>query len=164
LTELTPPELTPPGLTLSGGALLCLDPGDVRIGIAVRNAGTSVALGRPAVLAGPKAIAALREISEELDVEAIIVGLPLHLRGTRGPAVDKALDLARQVRQACDRRVFLVDERLSSVQAQQQLRAAGRNARRARGEIDSASAIIVLQSYLDGIDAIALEEFDLGTV
>ena len=142
------------------GALICLDPGEVRIGVAVRPAGTSVALSRPALAAGPMALTALCEMIQELDVEAIIVGLPLHLRGTKGPAVEKALDLARQVHQACNRPVLLVDERLSSVQAQQELRAAGRNARRARGEIDSASAIIVLQGYLDGMGAVPLEEFD----
>lgn len=142
------------------GALLCLDPGEVRIGIAIRPAGTNLALGRPAVEAGSTSVDRLRSIVEELDVVAILVGLPLHLRGTKGPAVEKALAVARQVRQAYGRPVLMVDERLSSVQAQQALRAAGRNARGARGEIDSASAIIVLQGFLDGMRAIPLEEFD----
>lgn len=146
-----------------GGALLCLDPGDVRIGVAVRPAGTNLALGRPAVNAGATAIEQLRQVVDELHVVAILVGLPLHLRGTKGPAVVKALGVARQMRQAFGRPVLMVDERLSSVQAQQELRAAGRNARSARGEIDSASAIIVLQGYLDGMHATPLEEFDVDS-
>ena len=141
------------------GALVCLDPGESRIGVAVRLRGTAMALGRPALVTGPNVLQQLREVVEELDAVAIVVGLPLHLRGTKGPAVEKALVLAREVQQSCNRPVFLVDERLSSVQAQQVLRTAGRKARGARGDIDSASAIIVLQGYLDGIRAIPLEEF-----
>ena len=151
------------------GALVCLDPGDVRIGLAIRPFGTNLALGRPALPAGPALGKQLRQIVEELDAVAILVGLPLHLRGVQGAAVDKAVTFARQVQQACNRPVLLVDERLSSVQAQQALRAAGRKTRGprsprgprgTRGDIDSASAIIVLQGYLDGIRAIPLDEFD----
>lgn len=142
------------------GALVCLDPGEVRIGLAIRPFGTNVALGRPALLVGPALEEQLRQIVEEVAAVAILVGLPLQLRGVQGTAVDKALTFARQVQQACDRPVLLVDERLSSVQAQQALRAAGRKTRGTRGDIDSASAIIVLQGYLDGIRAVPLEEFD----
>lgn len=118
-----------------------------------------MALGRPAIAAGDDVVSRLGEIIDELQVSEIIVGLPLHLRGDAGPAVQEAVRLAQQVQETFGRPIMLVDERLSSVQAQANLRAAGRDSRTGRSHIDSASAIIVLQAYLDGVPARSLVEY-----
>jgi len=137
----------------------------VRVGVAIRSGGTNLAVGRPAIVLNPAdsdpsatICAAVRAIVEEIDAESVLVGLPLSLRGAIGPAVEKTLVLARLLSQEISLPVLLVDERLSSLQAQQALRAAGKNTRRSRADIDSASAIIVLQSYLDGAPAISLDD------
>ena len=67
----------------------------------------------------------------ELDVVAVVVGLPLNLRGESTPSTEDALSYAGAVRERLARGgrlvpVRLVDERLSTVSAQAGLRAAGR--------------------------------------
>jgi len=84
----------------------------------------------------------------------IVIGLPLRLDGTAGQAATEAEDWAAGLRNVLlaagqSIQVRLVDERLTTVQAQRGLHAAGRSTRTSRQRIDSASAVVLLQGYLD---------------
>jgi putative Holliday junction resolvase len=80
----------------------------------------------------------------------VVVGLPLSLDGTEGPAARSARDEAEQLAAVLDdRRVVLFDERLTTVSAQAALAQAGRRGRAARSVVDSAAASVLLQSWLD---------------
>jgi putative Holliday junction resolvase len=81
-------------------------------------------------------------------VEAF-VGLPLHMSGQEGASADLARAWAVDLAERTQVPVRLIDERLSTVQAQRGLHAGGRSARESRSRIDSASAVVVLQSALD---------------
>jgi putative holliday junction resolvase len=131
------------------GVRLALDVGTVRIGVARSDALGLLAVPLDAVAAGDAAIDAVAAIVREWEAIDVFVGLPLHLSGSEGDASLKARSWAAALAERIDPTVRLIDERLSTVQAQRALRASGRSTRQSRSEIDSASAVMVLQSVLD---------------
>jgi putative holliday junction resolvase len=129
-----------------------LDLGEVRIGVAVSDpegrvavpAGTILVKGPPADL---KAVAAL---VRENEAEAVVVGHPRSLSGERGAAARHAEGFAEGLRMILDVPVHLQDERLSTVEAERGLRAAGARSRDRRRVVDQAAAAVILQGWLDG--------------
>ncbi len=98
------------------GRRIAFDPGSVRIGVAVCD--------RDAILASPHEPvaaddgAALRELIAEVEPIEIVIGLPRGLDGNEGPAAQAARSFASEIASAVDLPVRLVDERLSTVEAQ----------------------------------------------
>jgi len=133
----------PPGIQVA------CDVGAVRIGLARSDPMGLLAVPLPAVPAGDAAIAAVLETVGEWAATAVYVGLPLRLAGDEGPAAAAARSWARKLAERTSVPVRLVDERLSTVQAQRGLHAAGRTTRSSRSVIDSAAAVAVLQAVLD---------------
>ena len=112
------------------------------------------ALGRlavplEAVPADEGALAAVMGLVAEWEAVAVFVGLPLHLSGAESGSSGLARGWAGHLAERIDVPVRLIDERLSTVQAQRALQAGGRSTRQSRSVIDSASAVMVLQSVLD---------------
>lgn len=129
------------------GRRVALDPGTARIGIAVSDIDGILASPRPAVVAGD--LAAVGVVVGEVEPLEILIGLPVSLGGMEGPAAQRAREFASEVALATSVPVRLVDERLSTVQAQRGLHDQGRSVRQSRDMIDSASAAVVLQHALD---------------
>ena len=102
-----------------------------------------------AVRAGDGDLDAICAVISEWEAVDLYVGLPLHLSGTEGDAAAGARAWALSLAERTEVPVRLIDERLSTVQAQRGLHASGRSTRQSRSVIDSASAVIVLQSVLD---------------
>lgn len=93
----------------------------------------------------------LREVSEmagSFDAQALILGLPLMMDGTEGPAAAEARRLARNFRLSLRIPVFLQDERLSSREAESRLREAGHSDAELRREVDSHAAAIILNDFI----------------
>ena len=90
----------------------------------------------------------LELIAEHSAVE-VIVGLPLKMDGTEGASAEMARSWAAMLEATTELPVRLVDERLTTVQAQRGLHAAGRTVKNSRSSIDSASAVVLLQSVLE---------------
>jgi putative Holliday junction resolvase len=103
-----------------------------------------------AVPAGDGAVDVVCALVTQWAALEVYVGLPLHLSGQEGPAAEAARRWADSLAERAEAPVRLIDERLSTVQAQRGLHEAGRTTRQSRSVIDSASAVIVLQSALDG--------------
>ena len=99
-------------------------------------------------------------IAAEWETLEIYVGLPRHMDGREGDAADKARAWAARLAERVSTPVRLLDERLSTVQAQRALREAGRTTRQSRSVIDSASAVMVLQSALEAEAATGREPGD----
>jgi putative holliday junction resolvase len=131
------------------GVRVALDVGTVRIGVARSDALGMLAVPLDAVPAGDDALAQVATIVAEWEAVDVYVGLPLHLSGQEGAASGKAREWAALLAERIPAPVRLIDERLSSVQAQRALQASGRSTRQSRSVIDSASAVMVLQSVLD---------------
>lgn len=132
---------------------LGIDFGDVRIGLAISD--DLGMLAHPLETLEPARIGSpetrIAEIAREKRVDKIIVGLPLRLDGTEGSAVEKVRAFVQRLGERIDQRIdiILVDERLSTVEAQRSLHEAGRNVRQSRGIIDQVAACVILQDYLD---------------
>lgn len=91
----------------------------------------------------------IARLAAEADAEVVVVGLPLSLDGTKGPAAVGVEAEAEELRQHVPLPIELWDERLSTVEATRRLRAAGVRGRRRRHVIDQVAATVILQSWLD---------------
>ncbi len=135
------------------GVRVAVDVGTVRVGLARSDAMGMLAVPLDAVPAGDGAVGAVLGTLAEWDAIEVYVGLPLHMSGAEGASADLARAWAGDLAERTDVPVRLIDERLSTVQAQRALQAGGRSTRQSRSLIDSASAVMVLQSVLDAESA-----------
>ena len=132
------------------GRRLGVDIGSARIGVATCDPDGLIATPVETVAAGDAAVARLAALAEEHDVIEIVVGLPYSLSGREGPAAATVREAVGALMAATERPVRLVDERLSTVTAAQQLRAGGTKAKNQRPVIDQAAAVVILQNALEG--------------
>ena len=131
------------------GVRLACDVGSVRIGLARSDGSGLLAVPLPAVPAGDRSIDSVLAVIGEWEAVDVYVGLPLHLSGQEGASAVLARDWAGSLAERTSVPVRLIDERLSTVEAQRGLHAGGRSTRDSRAQIDSASAVVVLQSVLE---------------
>ena len=134
---------------LRPGVRLGVDVGKVRIGIARSDPHALLATPVATVPRGDGDLAAIVAFAAEVAAIEIVVGLPLALSGKHTPSTDDATQFAGRLASRVDVPVRLVDERLSTVSAQQALRASGRNSRSSRSVVDQVAAVIILQHALD---------------
>ncbi len=130
---------------------LGLDYGTRRVGVALSDELGLLALPLEVWPAGESAevVRKVTQLCCERQVGTIVVGLPLNMDGSRGPAAEAAERFAEALRQAGDRPVVLWDERLSSRQVERMLVDADVSRRRRRQVTDKLAAQLILQSYLD---------------
>ena len=132
------------------GKRLGVDVGDARIGVASCDPSGMIASPVETVKAGPNAISRLAELVVEYEAIECVVGLPLGLSGREGPASAKVRIFVSELAQKISPvSVRLVDERMSTITAQGQLHASGRNTKNSRSVIDQAAAVVILQSAID---------------
>lgn len=138
--------------TAPAARVCAVDFGKVRVGIAVSDELGVMAHPRPALdgTNRKQLLAALAAIAAEEGVERFVVGLPVEMGGGFGPAADKAQRFAVALANATGREVELCDERLTTIEASRRLEEAGRAKKAQRAFIDSASAALLLQAWLDG--------------
>lgn len=127
-------------------SLIGIDFGARRIGIAVSDSGV-VATPHSVMRNEGDVIAKLGQLARELEAETFVVGIPR--RPHAGSGEQKFRDFADELRQRTCKQVVLWDESLSTVEAMERLRDAGRNRREAQKDIDMHAAAVILQSYLD---------------
>ncbi|MGE0132193.1 MAG: Holliday junction resolvase RuvX [Blastocatellales bacterium] len=92
----------------------------------------------------------VRELAAENEIATLVVGLPLNMDGTRGPAVERVESFISDLRQDLSIPIVTVDERLTSHEADQVLREMGISLRERRARSDEYAATIILQDYIDG--------------
>ena len=134
---------------LRTGVRIGVDVGKARIGVARCDPHAMLATPVRTVPRGDGDLAAIADLAAELDAIEVVVGLPLSLSGDTTASTDDAVGFAGRLAAKVTVPVRLVDERLSTVTAQQALRAAGRNSRASRSVIDQVAAVIILQYALD---------------
>ncbi len=133
--------------------VLGLDLGSQRIGVAVSDAGEVLASPlRTLARSGDRrrdhrAVAAL--VDEE-GAGCVVVGLPLSLDGSHGPAAQAARAEADELAAALDVAVAVHDERLTTVEAHRRLAERGLDERARRKVVDQVAAAVMLQAWLDG--------------
>jgi len=127
-------------------SIMAIDYGDRRIGVAVSDSGV---LASPhSVLANEgDVVGALAQLASELEATTIVVGIPR--RQFHDPREKIFRDFAERLRQKTCKEVVLWNEELTTAEAAERLRAAGRRRREAQRDIDMYAAAVILQSYLD---------------
>ena len=130
---------------------LGLDLGRATIGVAVADDVLRTARGLETIRRSSEGreLSALRKLVEDYEADVAVVGLPLNMDGTEGPSARLARAFAAKLESALPLRVELFDERLSTFEAEQRLRARGLSAREQRGVIDAEAAAVILQGWLD---------------
>jgi putative Holliday junction resolvase len=127
-----------------------VDVGSVRIGVAVSDPRGVLATPVETVARGTGDLRRIAELVAERDAIEVVVGLPRSLSGTEGPAAEAARGFAQRLaRYVAPCPIRLVDERLSTVSASRAMRSSGVSSREARGTIDQAAAVVILQDALD---------------
>ena len=130
--------------------VLALDVGDRRIGLAISDPTGMLASPLGVVERGPSDVDDVLRVVLDNGVTEIVVGLPLTLAGESRQQAGKVRSFVQELRSKTDLPVTMVDERLSTVQAQRMLRESGTGRRsQDRGRLDSAAAAVILQAYLD---------------
>lgn len=130
-----------------------LDVGHVRIGVAVSDELGMVASPRTVIQSRGWAsdIARVGELVSEVGAGEIVVGLPVNMNGTLGPAAAKVEEFCGRLRESVSVPVVTWDERLSTAQASRVLIEANLSRKRRRDVVDKAAAAIILQAYLDNL-------------
>jgi putative Holliday junction resolvase len=130
---------------------LAIDPGTKRIGLAVSDELGLTAQGLDTYeLVGEDAfIVFLKDLQMRYNMEVIVLGEPRSMSGGEIEGTERSRELARLIERELDIRVVLVDERMTSLEAERVLKQAGRI--REAGKIDRLAAVLLLQGYLDGL-------------
>lgn len=130
------------------GRVLGLDHGSKRVGVAVSDA-LRITAQALEVIPRHTAVGRIAEIVHKFGVSQIVVGLPTSLSGKEGPAAASARSFANEIEAAVGVKVFLIDERFSTITAENAMLAAGSKRRTRRQSLDKVAAAIILQSFLD---------------
>jgi putative Holliday junction resolvase len=131
--------------------ILAIDFGTRRVGAAICDPGRTMAFPLEVYnRGGPDPDARhYRELTEENDVERIVVGLPLHTSGREGQSALAARAFGKWLSDITGRPVVYFDERYSTVEAEQRLQGAGLTRQKRQALRDKLAAQILLQAYLD---------------
>lgn len=131
--------------------ILGIDFGEKRIGLAISDPEGRFAVPLETVLrtSDSQAIRQIIDTALQREVECLVVGNPLNLDGSRGPASARASSFARKLAAESRLPVEMTVETLTSVEAEERLREMGIDPRRHPERVDATAAQILLQQYLD---------------
>ncbi|HLT95504.1 MAG TPA: Holliday junction resolvase RuvX [Acidimicrobiia bacterium] len=131
------------------GRVLAVDPGSVRVGLAVSDP-LRISAQPLDVVPSDTAVEEIARLCQELEVEEIIIGLPRTEAGVEGESAARARNLAAALEDRTGLEVTPIDERYTTRMAEQVMIDAGVRRRRRRQSVDKVAAAVLLQGYLDG--------------
>jgi putative Holliday junction resolvase len=132
------------------GRVLAVDPGTVRVGLAVSDP-LRITAQPLEVVPATGAVRRVVELCEELDVEEIVVGLPRTEKGEEGETARLARIQGEEIASATGLPLTPVDESYTSRIAETALIEGGVRRRKRRGSVDKVAAAVILRTYLDGL-------------
>lgn len=138
-------------MDLSHGKYLGVDYGDVRTGIAECDATGLIATGICTVKEGGMKNTAVRIAKEarERSIKKIVVGLPKNMDGSEGFRAETVRAFVEILAGLTEIPIALYDERMTTMQAYRVFEQTGAYGKRRRENIDTLSAQIILQNYID---------------
>jgi putative Holliday junction resolvase len=139
------------GQTLAG-----LDLGDKTIGVAISDAGLSLANPRPVIVRKKFSLdaATLLELLKKENTGAVAIGLPINMDGSEGPRAQASRAFVRNMARLSDLPFAFWDERLSTVAAERALIEMDVSRKKRATRIDSAAAAFILQGVLDRLQSL----------
>lgn len=130
--------------------IVCLDIGDVRIGVAVSDPTGTIASPVEVIRRvgwGPD-VRKIREICDRFDTDQVLSGLPLNMDGSEGFQAQKVREFCAQL-QSAGLNISFQDERLSTVSAEDALIEGGVSRGGRRQVVDKIAATVILQQWLE---------------
>ena len=130
-----------------------VDLGSARVGVAVSDPGGVLASPHSVIRRGRSHAddhRALAAIVDEVEAGVVVVGMPLSLDGSAGPAAKLVEAEVEELRQVLDVPVEVYDERFTTVTAERSLGEGGVRGPARRRVIDQAAAAVLLQAWLEG--------------
>lgn len=133
------------------GAILALDVGKRRVGLAVTDRGRSLVRGLPTLQRKRirEDLEKLNAIASEWGAGELLIGRPLHMSGDPSSQSAYTEEFAQRLSKHLALPVVFWDERLSSAHAERLLREAGTAIVPKHGTVDRLAAVLLLESYLD---------------
>ncbi len=138
-------------MDINHGKYLAVDYGDKRTGLADCDISGMVASGIGTVSEGGMRNTAIR-VAKEAELRAckrIIIGLPKNMDGTEGERADVVKAFADILKEYTSISIDFYDERMTTMEAYRFLGETGTYGKKRRAAIDTLSAQIILQNYLD---------------
>lgn len=132
--------------------VLALDVGTVRIGVAISSLEGNMALPLETIhlKATPNPFPIIQSLLAENGIRHIVVGLPLDLDGTEGPAVRRTRQFVSKLRAIIpDVKIYAQDERFTSQVAENAMMELNTKADKKKQIVDSMAATLILQTWLD---------------
>lgn len=130
--------------------VLAIDLGEKRVGVAISDA-LSISITRLRALrrtSWKQMLRSVGELVQRFDAQTVVIGLPLRLNGSTGDAATDVRATAMKFARSLSVPVYLQDERLSSVEAEQNLRQDGHRANEISDLVDSEAAAVILRDFL----------------
>jgi putative Holliday junction resolvase len=133
------------------GRILALDYGSKNIGLATSDELGVAVRPLPSIPNRSRLdlLRRLRATAKELAIEALVVGLPLHMNGSFGEAADRARRFMEQLRRELGLPLWEVDERLSTIEAAEVWREMSVRQQRRYRTLDSLAAALILERFLE---------------
>ena len=141
--------------------ILGIDYGDVRVGLALSDPIGFIAggIGTLKITGMNNAVSQVSEVIASHSVETVVLGLPLNMNGTEGPSANKIKVFADKLAAACPNiTINFVDERRTSMLAAEYMSQTGTYGKKRKDSVDTLSAQIILQTYLDRLKNASVED------
>jgi putative holliday junction resolvase len=133
------------------GRILALDVGSRTIGMAVTDPLGITAQGLDTIRRRNKRydFEQLAKVVADYKVYEIVIGLPLRMSGEEGIQAEKMREFAAAIEKKFKLPVHLIDERLTSVEANRVLRESEMSIQKRAGAVDRLAAVLILQNFLE---------------
>lgn len=130
--------------------ILAIDFGTKKIGLALAETNTPIALPLTVLVNDDNFLAKLEQIIKEQQIKKIVLGYPLNIDGSCGAAAKRVEKFAKKLQAKLNLPVILQDERLTSEEAEHSLREARLKKGKEKKVLDAIAASFILRSYLEG--------------
>jgi putative Holliday junction resolvase len=136
---------------MANDVIIGIDYGRRRIGLAIAQLEMPVARPLPTLEVNGMADALARVVQavREAGAQRVVIGLPLHMSGAESEMASEVRRFAAELERAGGWSVALSEERLTSVEAERNLRGSGLRGRERKARVDTIAAQLLLQTYLD---------------
>ena len=137
------------------GSILSIDYGLKRVGLAISDENKSFSFPLSVIENNgtKKLINKIKEIILERDIDLIVVGMPFNMDKTKGEMAEKVEVFVKLLKKETNKTIETVDERLTSFIALENLKETKLKGKKLRKYIDSESARLILQEFLEGYNS-----------
>jgi putative holliday junction resolvase len=135
-------------VNLRRGRRIGIDYGDVRVGVAITDLDAILSSPLLTLKNDEDLFKRIAQLIEENDPIYLAIGVPLHLSGEGSSKSKRVQEFAKELRALIKIDIYLIDERLTTKSAQDQLRDVGIGSRQSKGIIDQVAAVNILNQAL----------------